>query len=110
MGLTAAVLLFKFEPGNEKHTRYNTPGYIHMSVQISCSYTVRIYKVLTADVFQFFMKKKKVPRILPPSLRVAESPFQCEMSQSTVYIARVVLTLVTNWGHRHTSVTSFVCI
>ena len=62
-----------------------------MSVQISCSYTVRIYKV---------------PRILPPSLRVAESPFQWEMSQSTVYIARVVLTLVTNWGHRHTSVNS----
>ena len=91
MGLTAAVLLNKFEPGNEKHTRYNTPEYIHMSVQISCSYTVRIYKV---------------PRILPPSLRVAESPFQCEMSQSTVYIARVVLTLVTNWGHRHTSVNS----
>ena len=70
MGLTAAVLLFKFEPGNEKHTRYNTPEYIHMSVQISCSYTVRIYKV---------------PRILPPSLRVAVSVSVRNESVYSVY-------------------------
>ena len=76
MGLTAAVLLFKFEPGNEKHTRYNTPEYIHMSVQISCSYTVRIYKVLTADVFQFLMKKKK------SSSDFAPLPAGCRVSVS----------------------------